>query len=79
MVFLNINRPAVLRQYFGKEIIPTSANEKHIHHYNYVSGSETSSVGMDPRHFITRRLNPSMEYTTNESHKIFFLYSTHYL
>ena len=54
---LNVLRPAVLRQYFGKEI--TKVNGKGIR-YTYGSGSGTSSVGMDPHNFVTRALNSKM-------------------
>ena len=54
---LNIYRPAVLRQYFGREVSRTAKNVKR---YTYGSGSGTSSVGMDPRNFVTRSLSVGM-------------------
>ena len=54
---LNVLRPAVLRQYFGKEIRNVNGKAKR---YTYGSGSGTSSVGMDPHNFVTRALNSKM-------------------
>ena len=65
-ISLNITRPAVLRQYFGKDIMPTPSNEKHTCRYNYGSGSRLTLVGMDPRNSVTRKLTPGMECITNE-------------
>ena len=45
-------------------------NEKHIHRYMHGSGIGTYSVGIGPRKYVTRRLTPSMEYITKNSHKI---------
>ena len=63
---LNILRPAVLRQYFGKEISRTTKN---VERYTYGSGSGTSSVGMDPRNFVTRSLSGEMIYMIEDLHK----------
>ena len=51
---LNIHRPALLKQYFGKELSTTTEN---VEMRTYGSGSGTSSVGMDPRNFVTRSLS----------------------
>ena len=56
-VDLNILRPAVLRQYFGKEI--DNINGK-LQRSTYGSGTGTSSVGMDPHNFVTRSLSCEM-------------------
>ena len=56
---LNIHRPAVLRQYFGKELSRTTEN---VERYTYGSGSGTSSIGMDPRNYVTRFLTGGMMY-----------------
>ena len=45
---LNITRPAVLRQYFGKEIKSDKDNKKSCERFTYGSGSGTGSVSMDP-------------------------------
>ena len=64
---LNIHRPAVLRQYFGKEVSRTT--ETAIRH-TYGSGSGTSSVGMDPHNFVTRSLSDEMLCMIEDIHKM---------
>ena len=54
---LNVLRPAVLRQYFGKQTRKVNGKAKR---YTYGSGSGTFSVGMDPHNFVTRVLNSKM-------------------
>ena len=54
---LNITRPAVLRQYYGKE---TSLYKEKVARYTYGSGTGTISVGMDPDNFVTRSMNKEM-------------------
>lgn len=54
---LNILRSAVLRQYYGMNIIEGVDQVKR---YTYGSGSGTSSVGMDPLNFVTRPWNAWM-------------------
>ena len=43
---LNIHCPAVLRQYFGRQVENSGPD---VERYTYSSGSGTSSVGMDPK------------------------------
>ena len=43
---LNITRPSVLRQYFGRKLIPNNDQNNIIMCYTYGSGSGTSSAGM---------------------------------
>ena len=64
---LNIHRPAVLRQYFGKEV---SINTDNVTRYTYGSGSGTSSVGMDPHNFVTRSLSDGMIYMIDDIYKM---------
>ena len=45
-------------------------NKTHISRYSYGSGSGTYSVGMDPRNFLTRNMNPYTEYITVELHEV---------
>ena len=66
-VDLNVLRPAVLRQYFGKEIRNVDGKAKR---YTYGSGSGTSSVGMDPHNFVTRALNSKMLAMIEDIHHI---------
>ena len=58
---LNILRPAVLRQYFGKNLPGNNVLRNEIKRYTYGSGSGTSSVGMDKYNFVTRSMPPCME------------------
>ena len=64
---LNIHRPAVLRQYFGKEVSRTTETAIR---YTYGSGSGTSSVSMDPHKFVTRSLSDEMNCMIEDIHKI---------
>ena len=64
---LNIHRPAVLRQYFGKEVSRTAETSIR---YTYGSGSDTSSVGMDPHNFVTRSLSDEMICMIEDIHKM---------
>ena len=64
---LNILRPAVLRQYYGKDIAEVNGKLKH---YTYGSGSGTSSVGMDLRNFVTRSLNSEMIGMIDDIHEM---------
>ena len=45
---LNIRRPAILRQNFGKELDCTDIPNNQSLRYTYGSGTGVSSVGMDP-------------------------------
>jgi len=54
---LNILRPAVLRQYYGKEVDIQLTKSKR---YTYGSGTGTTSVGMDSNNFVTRAMNKMM-------------------
>ena len=71
-VDLNILRPAVLRQYFGKECPSSSSSTKcqHSTRYTYGSGSGTSSVGIDPLNFVTREMTPYMKCMAKDLHVI---------
>ena len=64
-VDLNILRPAVLRQYFGKQI--NTIDGKH-ERYTYGSGTGTSSVGMDPRNFVTRSMDGVLKQMSHYIH-----------
>ena len=64
---LNILRPAVLRQYYGVEI---EKEHGHVKCYTYGSGSGTSSVGMDPRNFVTRSWNKWILHMSNDIHNV---------
>ena len=57
---LNITRPAVLRQYYGKVSEDSTQESDTSERYTYGSGSGTSSVGMDPKNFVTRPLSFEM-------------------
>ena len=64
---LNILRPAVLRQYFGKEVANIHGRLKRC---TYGSGTDSSSVGMDPHNFVTRALSNEMIAMIDDIHEM---------
>ena len=64
---LNILRPAVLRQYFGKEVANIDGQVKRC---TYGSGTGSSSVGMDPHNFVTRSLSKKMITMIDDIHEV---------
>ena len=64
-ICLNIFRPAVLRQYFGKEVANIDGKLKRC---TYGSGTGSSSVGMDPNNFVTRAFNKDLISISNDIH-----------
>ena len=66
-ICLNIFRPAVLRQYYGKEVGNIDGKSKRC---TYGSGTGSSSVGMDPNNFVTRAFNKDMIAMTNDTHDL---------
>ena len=60
---LNITRPGVVRQYFGKDTVTDNHYKDVVHRYSYGvgSGSATSSVGSDPDSITTRRMTQTLE------------------
>ena len=68
---LNINRPAVLRQYFGVNVDDLSNVLPGMEYrYTYGNGTGLSSVGMDTSNFITRPFTPSLHIITRELHSL---------
>ena len=67
---LNILRPAVLRQYYGANVDVINESNHFIKRYTYGYGSGTSSVGIDPFNFVTRKMTKEMEYIGTELHEI---------
>ena len=57
---LNILRPAVLRQYYSLNIEHLYSDINIIRRYTYGSGTGSSSVGMDPRNFVTKVMSEEM-------------------
>ena len=55
---LNINRPAVFRQYHGTDIIRYDDTTVKIFTYGY--GSKRNSVGSDPNKFFTKPFGDNM-------------------
>ena len=56
----NFQRPAVLRQHFGR------VDYKRDHIYCYGTGSGSASVGTHPAYIITREMTPDMEKVADE-------------
>ena len=67
--YLNILRPAVLRQYYGANVDVLRQSEL-IKRYTYEYGSGISSVRMDPYNIVTRKMIYEMEYIVTELHEI---------
>ena len=67
---LNILRPAVLRQYYSLNIEHLHSDINSVRRYTYGSGTGTSSVGMDPRNFVTRVMSEEMSYLSKELHDL---------
>ena len=68
---LNINRPAVLRQYFGVKFDELSNVVPGMEYrYTYEYGTGLSSVGMDPSNFVTRLFSPSLHIIVRELHML---------
>ena len=63
---LTILRPAVLRQYFGKEVEKINGRFKRC---TYGSGTG-SSVGMEPHNFVTRSLSNEMIAMMEDTHEM---------
>ena len=60
---INVNRAAVLRQYFGmsdKDTIGTNSTNK-VNRATYAVGSGSVSVGTDPHNYYTRDMNIDMQ------------------
>ena len=55
---LNIYRPSVLRQYFGKDVSKTETSSTM--RYTYGNGSGCSTLGIDPSRFMTRPFTSDM-------------------
>ena len=63
---LNLNRPAVIRQYFGK--VNTVSNNRFTYGASKSLGS--ISVGTDPHNFITRKMTNHMTLVSNSLTKL---------
>ena len=62
-ICLNIFRPAVLRQYYSKDVANIDGKLKRC---TYGSGTGSSSVGMDPNNFVTRSFNKDLSTMTDD-------------
>ena len=75
---LNITRPAVLRQYYGKvlddRILESNISER----YTYGSGSGIYSVGMDTTNFVTRPFSFEMSVMIDTIHEILIVNREHF-
>ena len=67
---LNTIRPACLRQYFANDVDVIRRSKKFVRRYTYGFGSGTSSVGLDPYNFVTRRMSPEMQYIGTKLHEL---------
>lgn len=56
---LNVERPAILYQFFDKKVNQTvNVSSRSEFRYTYGSSSGISSVGMDQNNFVTRQFPP---------------------
>ena len=67
---LNLLRPAVLRQYYGLNVVDQRGISNGVRRYTYGSGTGSSSVGMDPRNFATRMMTEEMLSLSQELHNL---------
>lgn len=67
---LNTIRPACLRQLFANDVDVIRRSKKFVRRFTYGFGSGTSSVGMDPYNFVTRRMSPEMQYIGTKLHEL---------
>ena len=67
---LNILRPAVLRQYYSLNVAQVCKPSNTVRRFTYGSGTGTSSVGMDPRNFVTRVMTEEMICLSQELHEL---------
>lgn len=57
----NIGRPGALRQYFADDVVVIRQSDTFVRRFTYGFGSGTSSVGMDPTNFKTRKMTLEMK------------------
>ena len=72
-VFLNMERPAVLRQYYCCDLLPAPAisnTKKTVYRYSYAISVGTTSVGTDPTQFVTRKMHPTMDLISKDLHNL---------
>ena len=60
----------MLRQYYGANMDDIRGSSELIRGYTYGYRSGTSSVGIDPYNFVTRKITYKMEYITTELHEL---------
>ena len=63
---INLLRPAVLRQYFGLNLDISTGRDDLVWRSSYGSGSGTTSVGINPRHWTTREMTYAMKIIANK-------------
>ena len=72
-VFLNVERPDVLIQYYGCDLLaaPIITNgKKTMNQYSYTISAGTTSVGTDPTQFIIRKMHATMDLISKDLHKL---------
>ena len=65
-IILNIERPAVLQQYYGADII--NHGDTTVKRYTYGYGSKRNSVGSDPHKCVTKPFDDDMHQIANYLH-----------
>ena len=70
---VNVERPAVLRQYYGCDLLLIPINSygnRIMNRYSYTIFAGTTFVGTEPTQFVTRMI-PTMDLISNDLHKLF--------
>ena len=73
LLFLNVEHPAVLRQYYGCDLLPAPINSygnKIMNRYLYAISAGTISVGTDPAQFLTRKIVRTMDLISKDLNKL---------
>ena len=72
-LFLNVEHPAVLRQYYGCDLLsaPIISNGKKIMNwYSYATSVGATFIGTDPTQFVTRKMHPTIDLISKNLHKL---------
>ena len=67
---LNTIQSVCLQKLFANDVDVIRRSEKCVRRFTYGFSSGTSSVGMDPYNFVTRRMSPEMQYIGTNLHEL---------
>ena len=72
-VFLNVERPDALRQYYGYDLLPApiiSDGNKIMNQYSYAVSTRITSVDTDPACFVTRKMILAIDLISKDLHNL---------